>query len=474
MPKFKKIIGLKQKEKMKRDLFYGLAANVISRSAYGGLGESYFPSTGGTAKRDIYQVLGYKKTLSFQDYFNRYKRQDIAKPLINAPVEYSWRKKPIVIDQSDNEGEDKSSFQSKWEELVDENNIYSHLMRADKLTGIGKYGLILVGINDGKELSEEIGKADKLLYIKEYTENSVSIKEYENDKSNERYGKPRIYSIRVVNNEGTNSQLREMDVHWTRIVHIAEGLIDSDIEGTPRLESVFNRLQDLDQLAGGSSEMFWRGAFPGYAFSAREDASFDENTSDDLEEEIQDYMHELKRYIRLQGIDVESLSTQIESPKDHFDLLITLIAASKQMPKRILTGTERGELASTQDERAWLTRMTSRREEFNEPIILRPFIDILINSDVLPEPEGGKYTVEWAELITVDAKEAAEIHKIRMDTLKMYLSTPGAQSIIPEDVFLRRYMEMNLEDIKEIREKLQEMQDFVMDDTSEEEKEIER
>lgn len=461
MAKHKRIVGLKEQERKVKSLIKNLATS-ITRSAYGGLGQSYFPSSGGNAKRDLYEILGYKKELMFQDFYNKYKRQDLAKTLINAPVEYSWREKPIIIDQADSEGDKASSFQTQWEELVDDKNIYSHLMRADRLSGIGCFGLLLIGVNDKKELSEPIGKADKILYIKEYMEESITIKEYEEDIHEERYGMPLMYTIKVVNNAGAEAQAKNMDVHWSRVIHIAENLVDNEIIGTPRLESVFNRLQDIEQLAGGSSEMFWRGAFPGYAFSAKEDAEFDEDTLDDLEDEIQDYMHELKRYIRLQGIDVQSLATQIASPKDHFDILVTLISAGKQMPKRILTGSERGELASTQDERAWLTRMESRRLEFNEPVILRSFISILLESQVLPQPEGGKYTIQWPDLITVDPKESAEVQKIRMETLKNYVSTPGASLIIPEDIFLRRYMDMDLEDIKEINNQIKEMQDGVM------------
>ena len=41
--------------------------------------------------RDIYQALGYPLTLSFDDYLNRYIRQDIAKAIIDRPVKATWQ-----------------------------------------------------------------------------------------------------------------------------------------------------------------------------------------------------------------------------------------------------------------------------------------------------------------------------------------------------------------------------------------------
>jgi hypothetical protein len=41
-------------------------------------------------ERDIYRTLGYPESISFEDYYNRYKRQGIATAIINKPVTATW------------------------------------------------------------------------------------------------------------------------------------------------------------------------------------------------------------------------------------------------------------------------------------------------------------------------------------------------------------------------------------------------
>ena len=40
--------------------------------------------------RDIYQALGYMKTILYEDYAARYIRQDIAKAIIDRPAKATW------------------------------------------------------------------------------------------------------------------------------------------------------------------------------------------------------------------------------------------------------------------------------------------------------------------------------------------------------------------------------------------------
>ena len=83
-------------------------------------------------------------------------------------------------------------------------------------------------------------------------------------------------------------------------------------------------------ISGGSAEMFWRGAFPGYGFKEDKDSSMNAQALSDLEDEIQDYMHDLRRYIRLRGISVETLQTQVSDPSKHIQVQIDLISGYRR------------------------------------------------------------------------------------------------------------------------------------------------
>jgi len=396
-------------------------------------------------ERDIYTALGYTKQPTYNDYVAKYKRQDVSRAAINKPVSASWGEQPRITESVEKETE----FEKAWVSLVKEKRIFHFLSRLDRLASIGSYAVLLMGFDDGNSLEKEVSSAKKLLYLMPYAQDNAKISTYENDPKNERYGLPKEYTINMKSTGETKISTSSRKVHWSRVIHVAEDLLENNVEGMPRLQSVFNRLQDLDLIAGGSAEMFWRGAFPGLGFKAEEGRTIQGQDLTDLQDEIEEYMHGLKRYLRLRGIDIKELKPQVADPSNHVAIQIDLIACALDIPKRILLGSERGELASSQDERAWLKSIDGRRQDYCELVILRPLIDRLTGVGVLPEPKDG-YTVVWPDLLVVSDKEAAEVGAARSKALKDYVEAIGAQDILPPDVFLRKMLGLTQEEISQV------------------------
>ena len=441
------------------DQLRNLASNLVGRATLAArMGKSY-----GT-DRDIYTALGYNKNPVFDDYYARYERQDVASRIIDAPVEATWKEDPQIIETEDPED---TEFEKAWKGLAKQRHVFHYLSRADKVTGIGEYGILLLGFNDIKNdnTREPVEKASTLLYMRPYTQDNAEINEWEQDPTNERYGLPKIYKLQAstAQKDGTKS----IEAHWTRVIHLAEGLIENDVYGKPKLRIVLNRLQDLDLVSGGSAEMFWRGAFPGMAFKLAEDATMEGQDKTKLEDEIENYVHDLKRYMRIQGLDIQQLSIQVADPKNHFDILISLISAATGIPKRILTGSERGELASSQDEKNWASRIDERRKNYIGPMVLRVFIQRLIDVGVLPEPK--EFEIEWSDLFAIGEKDKSDIAKIKTETLVAYSNAMGADMIIPPSMFLKKFLQMDADEIKEIEEELGKMELIEVEEEVEEE-----
>jgi hypothetical protein len=431
-------------------MFRSLAETIVSRTMLEDrLGKSYYPSTGGGAKRDLYKTLGYLLIPEFNDYYARYRRQDVAKRIVDAPVSASWRKKPAITELE--LGEKQTEFEKGWLKLQRDKRVFHYLSRGDRIAGIGRFGIILLGFGDGMPLNKPVGQGKALHYLRPYTESSIEVLKWEENTKNERYGLPLIYGITTNVRGSSVGQGKAIGVHYSRTIHIAEGLVDDDVLGTPRLEAVLNRLHDIELISGGSSEMFWRGGFPGYAFKLEPDAQVDPQALEDLEDEIQDYLHELQRYIRLQGIDVKALEVQVADPSSHIDMLISLISAATGIPKRILTGSERGELASSQDERAWADRIDERRKDHCEPVILRAFIDKMILTGVLPAPSSGDYQVVWPDMIAIGEKDLMEIAQKAMDAFQKYISS-GGDTYLPFEVFAKKFLKFDDNELKQMKE----------------------
>lgn len=439
---------VEKNEQLRRQLLYrALTTNLMtSRMTYGNT-----TTFGGL--RDVDAALGYPSLegIKYADYYARFRRQDIAAKIIEKPVDASWRRLPIVRAAN----EKSEAFKEAWEILQKRLGIYNILIRADKVTGIGEYGVLLLGFNDGAEsLAEPVTKATDLLYLQPFSKDNAVIKSYEIDKNNPRFGLPLTYSLRIANVPGTISTTESI-VHYTRVIHIAEGLTESNILGTPRLERVFNRLLNLELIVGGSAEMFWQGAFPGLAFKAESETNV-ELDKEALEEEIKKYVHNMERYLKLQGIDVQSLAPVVADPTKHVDVQLKMISIASGIPKRILEGSERGELSSSQDTEAWDDLMDGRRLNYNEPVILRPLIDRLIEFGVLQAPANG-YDIEWPDLSAPSDKDKAETGRIRSEALSKYLSSPDAQLIMPLKAFLAEVMELTEEKVERIMQMVDEV-----------------
>lgn len=395
-------------------------------------------------ERDIYTALGYTKKPTFNDSLKRYIRQDIAKRIINLPIKVCWRKKPKIVDA---QGED-GAFAEAWKALVKQRRIWHYLSRVDRLSSLGKYAVLLIGFNDGEDLDREVTSASEVLYLMPYFEDAIQIDKWDGESKSERYGLPQEYSVNIAIPGATTGSRK---VHWSRLIHVAEDPLANNYEGTPVLEAILNRLEDLDRIAGGSGEMFWRGAFPGLALNVEENARVSTQDEDALADEIDAYIHGMKRTLRLQGIRPEQLQAQVADPSKHAQLQIDLICATTGQPKRIVMGSEEGQLAGAQDEKAFADEMDSRRSDHCEPVILRPFVDRLVGVGVMPEPQD-EYTVEWPDLLTKSDKDKAEVAKVKTTTLKEYLSAPGAETALPLSVFWEKIMGLDQETIDQITE----------------------
>lgn len=392
-----------------------------------------FAGTEFNGNRDYYEVLGYKKQdeINFDYYYAKYDRQGIASRIVRAPVNESWRQEPVITDDDDDEKE--TEFEKQWDKLKKSVKVFSYMKRADRLARIGKYGVLFIGVKGDAEASElknempKLSGTDDVIYLRPYTEKNAKIKKWETDPTNPRFGKPKTYEINMAGalaEEDTElATYKKQEVHWSRIIHIAEDLEEDDVFGTPALKKALNQLHNLIKVVGGSAEMFWRDAKHGLQFDVRDE--YEDTTTKDpeakkkFEDMVDEYYHGLRRYLKTKGMDVNKLMSDVADPKNHFDVIISLISAATNIPKRILIGSERGELASSQDEKNWLSYIEDRQTNHVEPVIIRAFIDRLQEYGALKQVE---YEVKWENLFKLNEKDEATVIKTKAEAANELLS----------------------------------------------------
>lgn len=407
--------------------------------------------------KDLNISCGYPDKISPEQYQEMYNREGVAARVVDVWPEESWSTPPEIVETDD--VEDTTEFEKMWMELVDEFNLLSTLDRADRLSGIGQFGVVLIGIDDGKELSQLVegvdtkgtgragkgGTTRKLLYVRPFAQSVVAINETEKDIHSPRFGQPKMYTITF--NDGVNSI--SLKVHWHRIVHLVDNREMSNIYGTPRMQNNWNRLSDYRKVLGGSGEMFWKGGFPGYSLEIAGDESGVEVDTESLKEAMQDYMLGLQRYLALEGVTAKSLAPQVANPKFHLQGQLDAIAIAMGVPKRILFGSEQSELASTQDTKTWHRRLRRRQEGYVTPMVIRPFIDRLIALGVLPVV--AKYFVRWPDIATATDEEKAIVAARWAEALSKYV-TGDVNQVIPIEEFFQIFGSLNQEQVKKICE----------------------
>lgn len=399
-------------------------------------------------RRDVMAECGHPEIIEVKDYAFSFERGDIANRVVTLFPEESWSTSPAIIE---NEEEVETEFETKWKEMEDNFRIWSYLQRADILSGIGRFGVLLLGFGDGLDLREEVtGTDNELIYLRPFEENLVDIAEVETDVKNPRFGLPKIYNIRFVDTttaHGAHETAQAVAVHWTRIIHLADNRQNSDVYGTPRMKPVFNRLLDLRKIAGGSGEMFWKGGFPGIALEANDPDNEVVLDKDATREQMDSYMNGLNRYIALVGMTAKSLAPQVADPSDHVEVQMKLIAATLGVPWRIFIGSEAAQLASSQDMISWNSRINRRREEYISPFIIRPLINRLMDFGPLPLVE--EYDIKWEDLNSPTDDEKASVAEKRTNALAKYVQG-GIDAVVPPFHYLTIILGMDDEEANAI------------------------
>lgn len=375
--------------------------------------------------RDLYQVLGYTREITTTMYRQRYQRGGVAGRIIDALPNATWRGSMRVAEDKD--AKTNTKFEQSWEDLDRRLQVQAKLLRVDKLSRLSTYAVLLLGEASGEDFSQPLpkGTPEKLIYLTpflggggpggDYRNRAIaadvdaSIQSFVVNPKDPRFGQPEFYQLRRVDISSPSLNRR---VHWSRIIHIAENVLDDEVYGLPALERVWNLLDDLDKVTGGGAEAFWLRANQGLHLNIDKDMSVPDTQKsiDALKDQSEDYKHQLTRWLRTRGVDAKTLGSDVANFANPADAILTQIAGSTAIPKRILTGSEMGELASSQDRENWKDQVNGRQVQHAGPYIVRRLVDRLIEYGYLPKPSGGadKYDVVWPQLQVLTEDEKAQ------------------------------------------------------------------
>lgn len=451
-------------------------------------------------RRDLEKECGYPQAgeLDAWYYHRLYRAEPVANRVVNFWPDECWLSVPEVYEVED--GDRETPFEASWADVERSLRQGSHYAgkvgspvweaceRADRLSGVGHHGVLLLGLNDGLPPSEPVrgfveqhsaqrvrGRKDdagnalpetmvgnwqdaqgntlvynqttdpaqagqwrdrKLLFLRVFPEHLAQVTAWEQNPTSPRYGQPTQYSVTLNDPDegsaGYGPGTSTLTVHWTRAIHvIVDGKESSEVAAVPRQEPVLRRLLDLQKLYGGSAEMYWQGAFPGFTMETNPQLGGDVTVDREAAKNaFENYVNGLQRFLIGEGVTFKTLSPTVVDPTPQIQGQLEAICIQLDIPKRIFMGSERGELSSGQDARRHAGRVSKRQNRRLTPNLIVPLIDRLIRFGVLAEPAEG-YQVEWPGLDTLTDAEQADIAVKRTQALTQYVSAGGDALMTP-------------------------------------------
>lgn len=418
--------------------------------------------------RDVDGECGYPESISVADYITMYRRCDVANRVVTIEPDKCWQDYPEIYETDE---ERMTDFEEAVEDLIDRTDLFSYMERIDVVSGIGRYGVLFIGLDDGREFDTpapgytENDKAGgpgtaNPLYFRVFDESSARIAEYETDRTNPRYGLPLYYDLDFQDtaNSFTDSNAAPVSetlrVHWSRVIHVADvSGTTSEIFGFPRQELVFNRLFDLRKINAASGEAYWKGGFPGYAFEV--DPRNGELTDEDRElvkDEIYKWEQGLSRYFAAVGVTMKALQPTLTNPQPFVDNALRMISVAKGYPMNELAASAAA--PSDEELKAWQKKISLRRKKFVDKAIIRAIIDRMVQYGALPptESEEGKprrYKIRWVPLAEMTETEKAEVGLKRTEALARY-ATAGAEALVPLQEWLTKFLRLSFEEAEAI------------------------
>ncbi len=404
-----------------------------ARTIYG-RGTSMF-GVSPNGKRDYNEIFGYGQSLSIEDFRGMYYRGGYAKTIVNLFPKFCWRD-PAVIRVNDKEI------------LVDEMTMlkrvgfFNAIERADIANRIGRFSVLFIGIPDGLDPSLPVGAAKKDdfkgMYFNVYEEDGIEVIEWDKDPASPRFNLPIMYTLRVTVNTDSKllSDTTTRRVHYSRIVHMAEGAISNSLVGTSSLEGCWNALIDKEKVRGGAGEAYYINSNQKIVIAARAGTVFgkDAGAMDKFKENVDNFQNKKESVLRVSNADVTAINASMASPRAAFDVATEDTAGESRIPIRYLTTKVGGTVTGSED-KASLNGVVKDRQQQECTVWLLNSLGIMSEAGILDLPDDAE--IVWPVQQALNEKEASEVTKNKADAFKSVtegLSTIGGDELTAESV----------------------------------------
>ena len=367
----------------------------------------------GQQKHDHYKDFGWPDFIEFDQTYRMYRRNSLATAVVEKTIGKTWQDNPALWET---ENPKESAIEADIARKFDQIRAWQKMAEADRRSLVGRYAGVILRLADGKQFNEPVdrvpGGLDGLVDLIPFWESQMQISMWYSDPLEARYGEPMLYEFNESSLGGDVHAVRQFPVHPDRVIIWSE---DGTVNCRSALEPIYNDLIDVEKVKGAGGEGFWktsRGApiLEAPAGVSPQDlqrmmgVSTNAEVQDAMNEQIDSFSEGFDRALFLMGMTAKPMQISLPSPEHFFAAPINSIAAAKQIPVKILMGSQTGERASTEDANEWSQTCNSRRVNRCKPLIM-DLVQRMVRFGILPPRD---WFVGWQDLTEATAGERME------------------------------------------------------------------
>lgn len=387
-------------------------------------------------------ITGYPAQIFRTDYEGMYART-IGGTIIDTPPHDTYREWFEVKTKND-------KLKVAIEEMNRELMTQMHMNIADKLQGLDGYSVIVIGYNDA-DLKIPPKQNARVEFLKPIRKHQVKKIIWESDMRKKSFGELKqleieINSVDIVEGDITETQTSSSNktqrktIHASRLLILSERHLGNPFDGRPMLERIYNYVQNLENLVWSGSEAFYQRVVTPWHVDYAEGPPEDDVRTD-VDTQLDEFKTGLRQRISTSGVTIEPMTgfSSMLNPKPMYEILIDVMAGAAKIPKRVITGSQAGALASAEtDKEEYYAWISGRQENFAEKI-LRELYTRQQKLGTLPE---GEFDLEWNPLFEMSEAGIATMQKTRAETARILIGDPLVAIVDDMDIIREEYLKL--------------------------------
>lgn len=364
-------------------------------------------------------ITGFPSKIEKNELENMWSRT-IGGVIVDRPPHDTWREGFKVIMPTPKEEQEDKEEEPKLPREIEILNRNIELKKmynlADTMQRLDGFSIIFIGVREkGSEptpLEEEVpaNNVDGIEFLRVYRKPAVKAREYIEDTESPDFGK--LEKVQITVTQG--KQDKDIWLHASRLIILSEKNTGDPFDGISCLIRPYDYLLSLENVIWATAEAQFQRVVPIFVVSYDDTPSPEDQAK--IDTQLDEFRTGVRQRFQVSGLTIEPLvgSSKIQNIKHIYDSLIDLVAGASGIPKRVITGSQAGALASSQtDKEEYYAWIGGRQDNFAESTV-RDLYDRAQSWKILPD---GEYDLIWNPLFELSDVSIAELKLKRADAL---------------------------------------------------------